>query len=286
MQNHDVDTLLDLAIREDFGQIGDITCEAIFTGEYCRARLIGKTRGVLAGKDIFSRVFTHVDHHTKVAFHCDDGQIISPGLTLASVEGKAQSVLSAERTALNFIGFLSGIATQTRASVEKALEGGNAVILDTRKTLPGFRALSKYAVKIGGGANHRMGLYDMVLIKDNHIDAVGGVSEAVRRARRKWDSRFKIEVECRSLDEVREALAAGVDIIMLDNMDYTDMANALKLGTGGVRFEASGNVDMEKINRISSLGVTYISVGMLTHSVPSIDFSLQVEVKGTTKRKP
>jgi nicotinate-nucleotide pyrophosphorylase (carboxylating) len=286
MQNHDVDTLLELAIREDFDEIGDITCEAIFSGEDCRALLIGKTHGVLAGKDVFSRVFTYVDKHTRVAFHHDDGRIITPGLTLALVEGKAQSVLSAERTALNFIGFLSGIATQTHAAVKTALDGGKAVILDTRKTLPGFRKLSKYAVKTGGGVNHRMGLYDMILIKDNHIDAVGGIAEAVRRVRKKWGSRYKIEVECRSLHEVREALDAHVDIIMLDNMDADVIKQSVLLKEGGVRFEASGNMDMQKINDISRLGVDYISVGMLTHSVRSVDFSLKIEVKGTTKRKP
>lgn len=194
---------------------------------------------------------------------------------MAYVTGKVISVLSAERIALNFLSTLSGIATRTREYVQAARAGGKAVILDTRKTLPGYRYLSKYAVTTGGGENHRMGLYDMVMIKDNHVDAAGGITRAVRLVRQQWGSKFRIEVECRDLAEVDEAVACQVDVIMLDNMDTDEIRKAVSRVGGGIKLEASGNMDLSRIKEVSSTGVDYISAGSITKSVRALDFSLK-----------
>jgi nicotinate-nucleotide pyrophosphorylase (carboxylating) len=201
-------------------------------------------------------------------------------MRVAEVQGKALSLLSAERTAIDFIAFLSGVATATRELVDLARASGRAVILDTRKTLPGWRALSKYAVTVGGGKNHRQGLFDMVLIKDNHVDTAGSVGEAVARARARWGERFPIEVECRTTREVEEALAAGVKMILLDNMTPARMREEVKRIDGRATVEASGNMSRETIPAASASGVDFISVGALTHSVRSIDFSLKTECHG------
>jgi len=279
MQNHELEALLELAVHEDFGENGDITTAALFDNERCSARLISKDTGILAGRSAFAQTFRYFDKNTEVRFHRNDGEVIAVGEHIASLQGKARSVLGAERTALNFLSFLSGIATQTHKAVSAAMEGGRAIILDTRKTMPGYRQLSKYAVKTGGGSNHRMGLYDMILIKDNHIDAVGSIAEAVKLTRRKWGSRYKIEVECRNLDEVKQALTQKVDILMLDNMDTDLIKQAVALAAGSLQLEASGNMDLQQIREISPTGVDYISVGMLTHSVKAFDFSLQIEIE-------
>ncbi len=278
MQESEYNELIEIAIREDFGGNGDITSEAIFSDEKCTADLISKDEGILAGLFIFSAVFKYIDSSTRITFFCKDGDSISRGTRIAMVSGRAKSVLSAERIALNFLSFLSGIATKTKDSVNSALKGGKALILDTRKTLPGYRKLSKYAVKVGGGGNHRMGLYDMILIKDNHIDAVGSISEAVARTKQKWGSSYKIEVECRNLDEVKQAIENKVDIIMLDNMNHDIMKQAVITAKGNIPLEASGNMDIATIKAVSSLGVDYISVGMLTHSVKAFDFSLKIKL--------
>ena len=232
--------------------------------------------GVLAGEEVFTAVFGAINADTVVDFALHDGAALKPGQAVAEVRGTALAILSGERTALNFISFLSGIATATRILVDGARASGHAVILDTRKTLPGWRALSKYAVTVGGGENHRMGLYDMVLIKDNHVDSAGSVGEAVRLAREKWGKRFRIEVECRTAEEVTAALEAGADMIMLDNMEPDAMGREVRKIAGRVKVEASGTMTPEKVPAVSAAGVDFISVGAITHSVKGFDFSLKM----------
>ncbi len=277
MRESDYLPLIDAALREDLGETGDVTSIAVVPDEDCSGFLMSKDSGVLAGEEVFAAVFARVDPAVRVSFKAHDGAELSPGDAAAAVSGPARSVLSAERTAINFIAFLSGIATSARRFSRLAAQGGRAVILDTRKTLPGWRALSKYAVAVGGGRNHRMGLHDMILIKDNHIDSAGGIPQAVARARGRWGSRFTVEVECRTLSEVGDALTAGADIIMLDNMSTEEMREAVKRVGGRAKTEASGNMTEERIPQVSATGVDFISVGKLTHSVTSFDFSLQVE---------
>lgn len=278
MQQRDYNNLIEMAIREDFDERGDITSKAIFSDELCTADLISKDNGILAGLVVFEAVFKHIDSTTHISFFHKDGDNITEETRIATVSGRAVSVLSAERVALNFLAFLSGIATQTKQAVITSMQAGKALILDTRKTLPGYRKLSKYAVKIGGGTNHRMGLYDMILVKDNHIDAAGSIAEAVTRIKKRWGSSFKIEVECRNISELKQALKNKVDIIMLDNMSRDIIKEAVITAGGTIPLEASGNMDISKIKEMSALGVDYISVGMLTHSVKAFDFSLKVKV--------
>jgi len=277
MEDKMFETLLGMALEEDLGSRGDVTSLAVFTeNDSCRAVLKSKDTGILCGAQRFLDVFQRVDPLVSVRLRASDGDRLSPGMEVAQVEGRTRSVLEAERTAINFLSFLSGIATAASEYVDAARERGSAVILDTRKTLPGYRGLSKYAVRVGGGANHRQGLYDMVLIKDNHIDAAGGIPKAVERARSRWGREFRIEVECRTVEEVRQAIAAGVDVVMLDNMGYDTARRALELRKTGVSFEASGGVSLETAGDWSALGVDYISVGRLTHSVRAFDFSLTI----------
>jgi nicotinate-nucleotide pyrophosphorylase (carboxylating) len=277
MLESDYMPLVILALKEDLGDLGDITTQAVVPEGEGSATLWSKDTGVLAGEEVFRAVFRAVDPGVVIDFRLHDGASLSSGLRVASVRGAVRSVLSAERTAVNFISFLSGIATATRELVTVAAAHGKAAILDTRKTLPGWRALSKYAVTVGGGRNHRQGLYDMILIKDNHVDSAGSVTAAVQRARQRWNGRFPIEVECRSTAEVSEALAAGVQIIMLDNMDAETMRAEVARVAGRAQVEASGNMSRERIPAVSAAGVDFISVGGLTHSVRSFDFSLKVE---------
>ena len=274
MEETSFEVLLELAIKEDLSDEGDVTSRAIFSDEKCIARLHSKDSGILAGREYFVRVFHRIDPATEVEFFFQDGDRLEPGDILAEVRGKTLSILTAERIALNFLGYLSGIATVTKRFAR--LQRGETRILDTRKTLPGYRALAKYAVSAGGGTNHRMGLYDMVMIKDNHIDAAGSIQQAVARVREKWGSRFRIEVECRNAAEVDEALEAGVDIIMLDNMDSEKAAECRKQKKGNTAFEASGDMSLEKIGAYMEIGLDYISVGKLTHSVQNFDFSLKI----------
>lgn len=275
MQETDYQSLIDLALAEDLGETGDVTSAALFTDEGLETRLISKDTGVLAGSELFIAVFTTIDPQTAVTFHRDEGARLEPGAHVADLHGKATSILSGERVSLNFLGFLSGIATAAAEYADEAAKGGHAVILDTRKTLPGFRTLSKYATAVGGAKNHRMGLHDMVLLKDNHIDRAGSIATAVERARAKWGATYRIEVECRTLEEVREAKEQGVDMIMLDNMSTDAMREAVQLCAGEPMLEASGNMRLERIREVAATGVDAISVGGLTHSVRSFDFSLQ-----------
>ncbi|MGA2377690.1 MAG: carboxylating nicotinate-nucleotide diphosphorylase [Spirochaetia bacterium] len=276
MREGDYLPLLQIALREDLGDSGDVTSQAVAPDGERAATLWSKDTGVLAGEEVFAAVFRAIDPDVRVRFALHDGAFLEKGQRVAEVSGRAVSLLSGERTSLNFISFLSGIATATRSLVMQARATGNAVILDTRKTLPGWRALSKYAVTVGGGRNHRQGLYDMVLIKDNHIDSAGSIAEAVRRVRARWGTRFVVEVECRSAAEVSDALAAGVDIIMLDNMEAEEIRREVQRIAGRAKVEASGTMTPERIPAVSAAGVDFISVGAITHSVRSFDFSLKI----------
>ncbi len=272
------EALLEHAIEEDLGAVGDITSDAVFDDDnHCTALLVSKDTGILAGEEYFRRVFNRIDPKTAITFLYKDGDKLEKGCKVAEISGKTTSILSAERIALNFLAYLSGIATISNRYVISAAAAGKAVILDTRKTLPGYRKLAKYAVAAGGGTNHRMGLYDMVMIKDNHIDAAGSIAEAVSRVRACYSGKYRIEVECRNASEVRDAVDAGADIIMLDNMKPEEVEGAVKSAGDSVLFEASGDMDMEKIRRYAGTGVDYISVGRLTHSVASFDFSIILE---------
>ena len=271
--------LIEKALEEDLGDRGDITSDAIFSSQVGEARIVTKQEGVLAGAPVAAEVFRHVDGQTRVEFLLEDGSTFAKGDEIARIAGKVRSLLRAERTVLNFLGRLSGVATLTRRFVE-AVEGTGCKILDTRKTTPAYRVLEKYAVRMGGGVNHRFGLYDMVLIKDNHIAAAGGVSQAVERVRSYLHSRgiaSKIEVEVTSLAQLQEALALKVDRIMLDNMSLEEMRRAVEIAAGRVLLEASGNVTLERVRAIAETGVDFISVGALTHSAPVCDFSMRME---------
>ena len=275
MKSSDPATIVQLALEEDIGS-GDVTTMSILAATVrLSGRILSKEEGVVAGLDVARSVFRAVDEETLFTLKVDDGDLVGNGTTLATVTGPGAAILSAERVALNFLQRMSGIATTTRRFV-KAVEGTKAVILDTRKTAPGLRALDKLAVKLGGGQNHRFGLYDMVLIKDNHIAAAGSIAEAVRRVRAVAEKRLSIEVEVASLVQFREALAAEPDRIMLDNMSLGDMVEAVALAGGAVELEASGNVTLDNVAQIAATGVDYISVGALTHSVRALDISLEI----------
>ncbi len=277
MDNRGFADLLRLSLLEDLGRDGDITSDSIFDENQCNAVLISRDDGILAGKDYFINVFRHYDKNTGVIFNFNDGDKIFSGDIVAKMSGRIKSILSVERIALNFLGYLSGIATLTGKFVSAAKSTGKCIILDTRKTLPGYRKLAKYAVKTGGGGNHRMGLYDMVMIKDNHIDAAGSISKAVTMVRKKVADNIKIEVECRNIEEVKEAISNDADIIMLDNMNMEMTEEALKLRKGNILFESSGDMTLEKVASYSSLGVDFISAGSLTHSVKNFNYSIKID---------
>lgn len=266
------------ALEEDIGS-GDVTTESIVPAEaVMRGCIVAKQDGVVAGLDVAQAVYLTVDGRVAFAAQVEEGARVQRGQTLAVVSGPARSLLTAERTALNFLGRMSGIATLTRRFVE-AVAGTGAVILDTRKTAPGLRMADKLAVQRGGGQNHRLGLYDMVLIKDNHIDFAGSMTLAVQRARARVPA-LAIEVEARTLDDVREALALGVERILLDNMSPAMMAEAVRLVAGRARLEASGNVSLENVRQIAETGVDYISIGALTHSAKVFDVSFEYLDRG------
>ena len=267
------------ALAEDVGR-GDVTSMWTIPAEaHASAHLLSKAEGVLAGLAVAEAVFVTVDPQVVLEILAKDGESISRGQVLATVHGSVRSVLTAERTALNFLQRMSGVATLTRCYVG-AVSGTNAVILDTRKTAPGLRLLDKWAVRLGGGQNHRLGLYDMVLIKDNHIAAAGGIAEAVNRVRKRTADQgldIKVEVEVGSLTELAQALPLNVDRIMLDNMPLRGMREAVRMTAGSVPLEASGGVSLETVRGIAETGVDYISVGALTHSVRAVDISLEIE---------
>ncbi|MFH1537454.1 MAG: carboxylating nicotinate-nucleotide diphosphorylase [bacterium] len=267
------------ALEEDIGA-GDITTRAVIEGDpEARGRIVFREAGVLAGTEAMMKVFQIVDVDIEVKLLSKDGDECPSDTVIAEVVGPAAGMLSAERTALNFLQHLSGVATFTRRFVE-AVAGTGAEILDTRKTMPGMRLLEKQAVAAGGGRNHRMGLYDEILIKDNHIalagGAHGGVGEAVRRAREKAAGK-RIEVEVATLEEVGAAVRAGADIIMLDNMGLELLKKAIEVIGGKAKVEVSGGVTLGNVREIAELGVDYISVGALTHSAPALDIAMEME---------
>ena len=263
------------ALDEDVGA-GDVTTGALLYGhETGTARAVAKADMVAAGIDVFRETFLFQNPEIRFSGCLEDGCEVGRGDILAGLSGRLEDILAAERTALNFLQRMCGVATLTRQFV-KAVAGTGARILDTRKTAPGLRILDKYAVRVGGGLNHRFALYDGVLIKDNHIAAAGGIGEAVKRAKGKIPHLLKIEVEVKSHGEVREALAAGADAVMLDNMDLDAMEEAIRLIAGKIPVEASGNVTLANVRRIAETGVDFISVGALTHSVTAADISLMI----------
>jgi nicotinate-nucleotide pyrophosphorylase (carboxylating) len=262
------------ALAEDIGP-GDATTEGVVpAGELLSARIVSKQSGVVAGLIVARGAFQLLDKQVEFAACVADGDVVEAGQTVVEIRGSARAILTGERTALNFLGRMSGIATRTRQFVE-GIRGTNARILDTRKTAPNLRASDKLAVRLGGGENHRFGLYDMILIKDNHIDFAGSITAAVSRARASNNS-LTIEVEARNLADVAEAVDAGVAWIMLDNMTLDDMRRAVVLNSGRAKLEASGNVSLHNVRHIAETGVDYISVGALTHSVQALDVSLTV----------
>lgn len=268
------DNLILQALSEDITS-EDITTNAVMPeAKPGQVELLCKQDGVVAGLDVFARVFTLLDDTTKIDFTCQDGDEVKNGQLMATVTGDIRVLLSGERTALNYLQRMSGIATYTRAAVS-LLSGTKTKLLDTRKTTPNMRIFEKYAVKVGGGCNHRYNLSDGILLKDNHISAAGSVAKAVAMAREYAPFVRKIEVETENLDMVKEAVEAGADIIMLDNMSPETMKEAIKLIDGRAETECSGNVTRENLPRLADIGVDYISSGALTHSAPILDISLK-----------
>lgn len=268
------DHLILEALKEDISS-EDVSTNAVMkeavTGE---VELICKEDGIIAGLEVFQRVFTLLDEETKAEFYCKDGDEVKKGQLMGKVRGDIRVLLSGERVALNYLQRMSGIATYTH-SVAKLLEGTGIRLLDTRKTTPNMRIFEKYAVRVGGGYNHRYNLSDGVLLKDNHIGAAGGVAQAIRLAREYAPFVRKIEIETENLDMVREAVEAGADIIMLDNMSPEEMKEAVRVIGGRAQTECSGNVTKDNIARLIETGVDYISSGALTHSAPILDISMK-----------
>ena len=269
-----VEPIVRRALEEDLGRAGDITTDLTVPADRTtRARLVARKSGSIAGLIAAECTFRLLDNAVK--FHCElpDGSAAAAGDVLATIEGEARAVLTAERVALNFVGHLSGIATATRALVD-AVKSTSAKIVDTRKTTPGLRVLEKYAVRCGGGFNHRFGLDDAVLIKDNHIAAAGSLAEAVQRVRAGTAHMTKIEVEVDTLMQLEEALALGVDTILLDNMSLEDLRRAVAMAKGRAVLEASGNITLATVRAIAETGVDYTSSGAITHSASSLDVAL------------
>jgi len=268
--------LIDLALKDDVGE-GDITTNNIVPSEIRRkAKMVAKTDGVVAGLPVAEMVFKKLDHDLIWNELTPDGSKVKKGDVLVEFEGTYRALLTGERTALNFLQRLSGIATMS-AIYADAVKDFQTVILDTRKTLPGFNKLDKYAVKTGGASNHRHGLHDMAMIKDNHIEVAGGITAAVKAVRASVDHGIKIEVETTTLAQVQEAIDAKADIIMLDNMDLETMRKGVQLIAGRAKIEASGNITLERLRDVAATGVDYISIGALTHSVSAMDISQRIE---------
>ena len=268
------DNLILQALQEDITSEDITTNSVMHSYQAGEVDLICKQDGVIAGLDVFKRVFQLLDEKTRFAFYCQDGDSVKKGQKIGLVHGDIRVLLSGERTALNFLQRMSGIATYTRG-IADLLRGTNTKLLDTRKTTPNMRIFEKYAVKVGGGYNHRYNLSDGILLKDNHIGAAGGVKEAVAMAKEYAPFVRKIEIEVENLDMLKEALEAGADIIMLDNMSVADMRMAVELCRGKAETECSGNVTRENVERLVDIGVDYISSGALTHSSPILDLSLK-----------
>ena len=274
-----VDPFIEAALKEDLGDAGDLTTRYVVSGKKSGiGEFLVKQEGVIAGVPVVQRIFQKIDKGLLVHFGLEDGRRIEAGSVIGYVKGSLTSILKAERTVLNLLQRLSGVATLT-AEFVMAIHGTSAKILDTRKTTPLLRYLERYAVRIGGGENHRFGLYDMILIKDNHIDAAGGLDRAVQHCLdnlKKEVKELKIEVETRTLEEVRQALQFPINRIMLDNMDIDTMRIAVKEVGGRVEVEASGNISLKTVRSVAETGVDFISIGALTHSVKAIDISLNM----------
>ena len=268
------DQLIRMALQEDITS-EDVSTNAVMpTATKGTVDLIAKEDGVVAGLEIYARVFTILDEKTEIDLHCKDGDEVKKGELMATVTGDIRVLLSGERVALNYLQRMSGIATYTR-QVLKLLEGSNVTLLDTRKTTPNCRVFEKYAVRVGGGHNHRYNLSDGVLLKDNHIGAAGSVAKAVKMAKAYAPFVRKIEIEVETLDQVKEAVEAGADIIMLDNMTPEVMKQAVELIDGRAQTECSGNITKENIQKIREIGVDFVSSGALTHSAPILDISMK-----------
>ena len=270
-----VDDVIKRAISEDINYIDVATDYLLDENEKSKAKFISKADGVLCGIEVAMRVFSLLDEAFTYTLYKKDGENVKKGDIIAEIEGRTIYLLKGERTALNLLQHMSGIATLTNECV-KQIEGTEATIADTRKTLPGLRSLQKYAVTCGGGKNHRYNLSDCAMLKDNHIDAKGGITPAVKALREKIGHTVKIEVETRTLEEVKEALSAGADIIMLDNMDNDTMAEAVKIVNKKALLEASGNLTPERLRSVALLGVDILSIGALTHSVTAFDISMRM----------
>lgn len=273
-----IQTLVRLALDEDLGERGDITSKAtIAVDARIRGKIFAKAPGMIAGLAAAKAVYQCVDPNVVFEPQIEDGSLVAPGTLVCTVSGRGRSILTGERIALNFLQRLSGIATLT-AQYVRAVAGTKAVILDTRKTTPGWRLLEKYAVRMGGGQNHRIGLYDMVMIKDNHIEAAGGISAAVGLVRAYPEAKgLPIILEVENLNQLREALELGVDRILLDNMDEATMREAVAITGRRIPLEASGNMTLERVAAVAATGVDFISVGALTHSAPALDLSMRLE---------
>lgn len=271
-----IDELIKKAITEDINYI-DVSSAYLFgDDDRTEAYFVSKADGVLCGIDVALRVFSLLDNTLEYKLYKHDGDEIKSGDLIAEFSGKTLKLLEGERTALNLLQHMSGVASMTNAAV-KAIEGTGSTIADTRKTLPGLRAIQKYAVTCGGGHNHRYNLSDAAMLKDNHIDAGGGITKTVKALREKIGHTVKIEVETRTLDEVKEAVEAGADIIMLDNMSLETMKEAVEIIDGRALTEASGNVTLENIRTVAQAGVNIISMGAITHSVKAFDISMRIK---------
>ncbi len=273
-----VDDVIETALAEDIHYMDSTTDLLISESDRSEAYFLAKADGVLAGLDVSLRVFSLLDESVEIVRHLQDGDHVQKGDVIAEFFGQTAVLLKGERTALNLLQHMSGIATYTNRCV-RAVEGTNAQICDTRKTLPGLRALQKYSVVMGGGRNHRYNLSDAAMLKDNHIDAYGGITAAVNALRAKAGHMLKIEVETRNFDELNEALACGADVIMLDNMSAADMKKAVEITAGRAKLEASGNITLANIRETALTGVDIISLGALTHSVTAFDISMKWKKK-------
>jgi len=266
---------IEAALGEDLGAVGDITSDAVVGDDIMTTgRLIAKQSGVICGLEVARLTFDTVDHRVRLVADVREGEQVDPGRALAAVTGPAKGILAAERSALNLLQHLSGIATLTAEAVARTA-GTRAKILDTRKTLPGLRSLEKYAVAVGGGVNHRLGLFDGVLLKDNHIALAGGIQAAMRSVRDSLGEDISVEVEAETLDQVREAVGAGANVIMLDNMSLEMMTEAVGVVGGRAVLEASGGITLERVEEIAARGVDRISIGALTDA-PRLDISLEI----------
>lgn len=271
-----IKSVIDYALKEDIGD-GDITTNSLVPLDLqTNATMVAKSSGVIAGLDVAEYVFRTLNPDITWKTFVNDGEKVTKGDLILEISGSYRALLTGERLALNFLQRMSGIATMTASYID-VLANYNTKILDTRKTVPGLRLLDKYAVMMGGGTNHRIGLYDMVLIKDNHIKVAGGITRAVEQIKRNVPKGIKIEVETTNTEEVKEALAAGVDIIMLDNMTNVTMTECVKLINGRAKVEASGNMTLERLKEVAATGVDFISIGALTHSVAAFDISMNIE---------